>query len=918
MTNFSFGCFMKFHRRCLSTSSIPCCKKVKKLDQKFKSGGDGKGGGVCVFLSEQVYGKRRLDLEEDDLELLWIEIKHRSHPPLLVGCCYRPPSSTMNFYNTLELTLDKIAERNVILVGDFNAKHRDWFSGDATNSHGATLKDLMSRFDMVQTCSEPTHLNNDGVPESLLDLVFTNSPNFVNATHVLPPISSSDHLPVLVQCSFSSQIDCKNQTVGSRRLKWLYHRKNKDRMSEAFLYDNWSHVFTHDPDGDDIDKIWEKWKDQFFKEIRTFIPCLTVSGQSSKSSCRSPPWFNKEILQIVRTKNRLFKRACRSNKPVHWEVYRRARNHSNTAIRRAKSFYFHQEASLLADPNCSPSTWWRVARKLCDLKGTPHVDMPPLLASSQKIVGSDSGKAELLNDTFINSNASLNQDAFPVCPSILSSVFTFDNICASDVSRALRSLPAKRSSGSDEIPYQLLKEAGPGIVGPLTTLFNKSLNVQQVPLEWKNAVVIPIYKGGRKDRQNPTSYRPISLTSCVARLMEKLLNSQILRYLQSHSLIFQHQSGFLPNHSTVTQLCFLVQKWQMAIDNGEHVQAAFLDLSKAYDRVGIPGLIGKLSALGFSRSSLSWLRSFLTNRKQCVCVNGFKSSWQSPKSGIPQGTVLGPVLFLTFINDLPQSLTCECSIFADDSTAYTAGKDTQLTCRKLSLNLDYASDWASSWGMLFSAEKSEHLQIAPKTQNLDQSDGDVFMHGSYIPRVTTHKHLGVHINSRLSWQDHIDHVYTDCARKIGILRRLQRKLGSRALRKIFIGAIRPRLEYACPVWSGGNTSKLVKLQELFCCRHQIVLPQLQQRFDYHTLVLFFKIKSNLAPPYLTKLLPQLSSHCGYNFRKNLYPVPAVKKSSTLTSFFPRSIILWNSLPSDIQSSTSLPKFKAVLRAYLKV
>ena len=185
--------------------------------------------------------------------------------------------------------------------------------------------------------------------------------------------------------------------------------------------------------------------------------------------------------------------------------------------------------------------------------------------------------------------------------------------------------------------------------------------------------------------------------------------------------------------------------------------------------------------------------------------------------------------------------------------------------------------------MLFSAEKSEHLQIAPKTQNLDQwacahyvmvskfqwkpfwlatqrdprndwtatqngvnydvfaqapSDGDVFMHGSYIPRVTTHKHLGVHINSRLSWQDHIDHVYTDCARKIGILRRLQRKLRSRALRKIFIGAIRPRLEYACPVWSRGNTSKLFKLQELCCCRHQIVLPQLQQRLTItHCVVL---------------------------------------------------------------------------------
>ena len=175
----------------------------------------------------------------------------------------------------------------------------------------------------------------------------------------------------------------------------------------------------------------------------------------------------------------------------------------------------------------------------------------------------------------------------------------------------------------------------------------------------------------------------------------------------------------------------------------------------------------------------------------------------------------------------------------------------------------------------------------------------------------------------LSWPNNRDseiflQILPCCARKIGILRSLQRKLRSTALRKIFIGAIRPRLEYACPVWSRGNTSKLVKLQELFCRRHQIVLPQLQQRFDYHTLVLFSKIKSNLAPPYLTELLPQLSSHCGYNFRKNLYPVPAVKKSSTLTSFFPRSVILWNSLPSDIQSSTTPPKFKAVLRAYLKV
>ena len=218
----------------------------------------------------------------------------------------------------------------------------------------------------------------------------------------------------------------------------------------------------------------------------------------------------------------------------------------------------------------------------------------------------------------------------------------------------LMSLPSKNSTGTDNISYRLLKEAGPGVVGPPITLFNISLRTGEVPGEWKCAMVSPIFKGRNRDRQEATNYRPISLTSCVARGFEKLINVHLLKYLQENSLLCHQQGGFLPSQSTITQLCFLthkwqtaldkgdnveavfldllVQKWQMAIDKGEHVQAAFLDLSKAYDRVGIPGLISKLSALGFSRSSLSWLRSFLTNRKQCVCVNGFKSSWQSPKS----------------------------------------------------------------------------------------------------------------------------------------------------------------------------------------------------------------------------------------------------------------------------------------------
>ena len=363
--------------------------------------------------------------------------------------------------------------------------------------------------------------------------------------------------------------------------------------------------------------------------------------------------------------------------------------------------------------------------------------------------------------------------------------------------------------------------------------------------------------------------------------MEKLLNAQILRYLENHSLLYQHQSGFLPGHSTVTQLCFLVHQWQMAADRGDHVQATFLDLSKAYDRVSIPGLLFKLSCLGFSYSALQWLSTFLTKRLQSVKVNGCQSKWQTPQSGIPQGTVLGPVLFLVFINDLPLSLQNGCSIFADDTTAYTTGDTVPSTCSALSLDLAAASSWAKTWGMLYNAEKSEHLPINTNGR------GNVDMDGTIIPQVTAHRHLGVMLNQKLTWNNHIDNLYTSCARRVGILRRLRNKLQSQVFKKIFIGSIRPKLEYACAVWSGGPITKLIRLQEAFCHRHKVHLPPLQKRFQFHSLVLLFKMRQKLSPRYLSSLLPEtMSTSSMYNLRKSSYPVPVVNKKIYAEKFSP--------------------------------
>ena len=228
------------------------------------------------------------------------------------------------------------------------------------------------------------------------------------------------------------------------------------------------------------------------------------------------------------------------------------------------------------------------------------------------------------------------------------------------------------------------------------------------------------------------------------------------------------------------------------------------------------------------------------------------------------------------------------------------------------MDLDVAAGGADTCGMLFCAEKSEHLPIGRKTKVSQR----VFMQGIPVPEVRSHRHLGLMMSDSLSWKDHIQGLYTVCARMIGVLRRLGKRLAPEVMKKIYTAIIRPRLEYACAVWSGGSTLCLQRLQDSFAKRHAIVLPPLEKRFKYHTLVLFYRIRSNLAPAHLSSILPPLtSSTSGYPFRKLSYPVPYTRKSSTLASFLPRAIILWNALPKEIQLSKSLSLFKKELRAH---
>ena len=283
-------------------------------------------GGVCLFVSDDVPAKRREDLEHPEMELLWIEIKpsplrsRKSQCSLLIGCCCRSPHLAVTFYENLETVLDKAVGKDIILLGDFNAKNSEWFTGDTTNYHRSILKEKDGQFWFGPTYSQLTHLDRNGKPESLF--IFTNISD-VSAPNgdVLPPTIFSDHLPVVWNGLKTKSTEPKKSEGHGNRIKWLSERKDKERLSDAFLYENWEQVFQPFYD---FNETWNRLKLQFFHQIKSFIPQRTVTNSLKH---RAFPWFTKDLRtrKIIQVKNRLFKKACSSGRDNRWETYRSAK-----------------------------------------------------------------------------------------------------------------------------------------------------------------------------------------------------------------------------------------------------------------------------------------------------------------------------------------------------------------------------------------------------------------------------------------------------------------------------------------------------------------------------------------------------------------------------------------------------------------
>ncbi|KAL8575234.1 hypothetical protein ACOMHN_042355 [Nucella lapillus] len=502
-------------------------------------------------------------------------------------------------------------------------------------------------------------------------------------------------------------------------------------------------------------------------------------------------------------------------------------------------------------------------------------------------------------------------------------------ITTAGVEKLLKNLDPSKAGGPDELSPRVLKEVAVEIAPSFALLYQASLDTGVVPADWKSAHVSPVFKKG--ERYKPENYRPISLTSIPCKLLEHILVRDIMTYCENHQILCEEQHGFRRGRSCETQLLGLVDEVSQALENGLQEDLLVLDFSKAFDKVSHSLLVHKLRHYGIDGKINAWIQDFLTDRKQSVIVNGSKSEYVPVESGFPQGSVLGPVLFLLFINDLPTGLTSTARLFADD----TACHQTVVSAHdqdSLQNDLNKLAAWEQCWKMSFHPQKCTTVHM---TTSRTTAEREYQLHGHKLQEETQVKYLGVTLKKDLKWEPHTTSISSQANRSLGFLRR-NVKVASRTIKeKAYKALVRPSLEYASAVWDPYTADDIATLEKVqrraarwVSHRYRqtssvegmlqvLDWPTLRARRKRARLTTFYKIHHGLTC-INSRHRPTVSQRPRRTRRNHplLYDIPSCRTTYRQMSFFPRTIPEWNLLPAETATAPSLASFQARV-TYLK-
>ena len=812
---------------------------VWRKDRKGKN-----GGGVLILIKSNIkvckveYGKGKA-------EVISVLIKDGNRQTQKIVAAYVPPKTkywtTEEHEQMLRDTVESLewiirGSKRVIMVGDFNCNNVKWetFEGDEDErSWGNRLLNLTLENMMIQRVSENTRFRGEDKP-SRLDLVFTKEVELIKDINYVCPIGKSDHviLEMMVKGAYEK---VRDETHWNKRRN--YAKANFPELRNFFENINWGEM----ENLNDIQQKYDFFLEKYEQGITRFVPTYKVKAK------RKEDWFNMICERAKLRRDKAWKKMRRKPTRENKREYKQERN-EYVRIRREEERKF--EKDLVEKCKEEPKLFYRFINKKMK-----HKESITKLRENGEIFEESKDLCEILNKNF--QSVFTNETEYQQHRDERETRMLEFRVNKQEVMKLMKELKERKALDPDGVSGFILKECRNQLVVPIYDIIKCSIVTGKVPREWKRADIIPIYKCGNKE--DSLNYRPVSLTSVVCKMCEKVIKEQWTEYLEREGILNDKQFGFRKARSCVTNLIsFYSRVIDITQEREGWVDCIYLDLKKAFDKVPHKRLLWKLKNIGGLKGTIwKWMEDYLQGREMRTVVRDEKSDWKKVTSGVPQGSVLAPIMFLIYVNDMTEGVSSYMSLFADDAKLLRKISN-QEDCKELQKDLDRIHDWSKTWEMEFNTRKCHLLEMGKSEARpmYTYKMGDAI-----ISRESEEKDLGVFIQDNLSPEKHINKIFGDTFRTLRNIEVAFHYMDKDMLKKIFTTMIRPKLEYAAVVWSPSKKKHIRKLERIQRIATKMVpelkeltyeerlkemkLPTLEERRERGDLITIYKLMNNL-------------------------------------------------------------------------
>lgn len=827
------------------------------------------------------------------------------------GTFYVSPSvNKLQMLDELNNWIGDVADlrKNVLLFGDLNIdlSKRDINTRKFYND--------MNRYGLKQIVDFYTR--EEGESKTLIDVVLTNLYN----DFLCLPIKEekvTDHETILFKIKYEN---FKDRGVYTEILSWKKY--DKYEMLNNLRNQNWA-----------------EWNELHLNEKLNLLTLnieRSVMDLTEKVRINLKPkkikWFDNELRTLKLTKNNMYNSWRESRDEQSWNEYKKVRNQYNKLVKNKSNEQIKNEVKSAG--TCTKKVWKCLNKLLGKNKG--HT-VNNIMKFDGQIIEDEGEISDRLNKFFITSVKELN-DQIPETEIQKRKgakdghkTFRFQRISIDKVNEIAAEVKRKTNMGDlcnaatwfDSMEY---------IGFFFTSIINESLNLGMVPDKWKVSTIKPIPK--IKNTQLPQEYRPINTLPTDEKIMEKYVKELLMRFVSENDILVEQQSGFRPMHSCETAVINLVDECRRNIDNGNKVIIVFLDLKRAFETVDRDKLLKKLYDYGIRGTEHDWFRSYLSNRKQKTYFGGELSDEIDIDIGLPQGSALGPLLFVLYINDIVNvKKFCDIFLFADDTALMIKAPTWEMAFRMINNDLKEIYNWLNENKLLLNVKKTKWMAL-DRVKMID-NEGEIRIGAEIIERVECIKYLGVHIDDQLTFSEHIDVTARNAAQKTNILFRLSKKLTFNTKKQIYMSIIAPIFEYCSTIIFSCDLEDIRRLQLIQNRAMRIILRRsrdssriqmlndlrwlsIYQKLLFNVCIMIFKMKNGLVPKYLTdKLIYTRDVHEINTRNKNDLRLPRVKTEAAKKSIYFEGVKIFNKLPSILKEEKNLQKFKRDCENHIK-